>query len=111
MISLFNADLQAHTFFLFADSVLMKEPVLPDRLTEHAEFCRYATMLIRLVVGTLSDGVLSGDMSLERVRRAEIVAKTRIQWDHEELLELIYRHLLTKGTGRFAITYFQSNHS
>ncbi|TNN08815.1 DDB1- and CUL4-associated factor 1 [Schistosoma japonicum] len=77
--------------------LLMKEPVLPDRLTEHAEFCRYATMLIRLVVGTLSDGVLSGDMSLERVRRAEIVAKTRIQWDQEELLELIYRHLQSKG--------------
>ncbi|CAH8518191.1 hypothetical protein MS3_00006654 [Schistosoma haematobium] len=77
--------------------LLMKEPVLPDRLTEHAEFCRYATMLIRLVVGNLSDGVLSGDMSLERVRRAEIVAKTRIQWDQEELLELIYRHLQSKG--------------
>ncbi|CAH8611913.1 unnamed protein product [Dicrocoelium dendriticum] len=77
--------------------LLMKEPVLPDRLTEHAEFCRYATMLIRLVVGTLSDSVLSGDVSLERVRRAEIVAKTRIQWDQEELLELIYRHLQSKG--------------
>ncbi|KAF7253096.1 hypothetical protein EG68_07325 [Paragonimus skrjabini miyazakii] len=77
--------------------LLMKEPVLADRLTEHAEFCRYATMLIRLVVGTLSDSVLSGDMSLERVRRAEIVAKTRIQWDQEELLELIHRHLLSKG--------------
>lgn len=75
----------------------MKEPVLPDRLTEHAEFCRYATMLIRLVVGNLLDSVLHGDMSLERVRRAEIVAKTRIQWDQEELLELIYRHLQSKG--------------
>ncbi|THD20911.1 HIV-1 Vpr-binding protein [Fasciola hepatica] len=84
--------------------LLMKEPILPDRLTEHAEFCRYATMLIRLVVGTLSDGVLSGDMSLERVRRAEIVAKTRIQWDHEELLELIYRHLLAKGLHESAET-------
>ncbi|KAG5451598.1 DDB1- and CUL4-associated factor 1 [Clonorchis sinensis] len=82
--------------------LLMKEPVLPDRLTQHAEFCRYATMLIRLVVGTLSDGLLSGDMSLERVRRAEIVAKTRIQWDQEELLELIYRHLQSKGLHRTA---------
>ncbi|CAH8841961.1 unnamed protein product [Trichobilharzia szidati] len=87
--------------------LLMKEPVLPDRLTEHAEFCRYATMLIRLVVGTLSDGVLSGDMSLERVRRAEIVAKTRIQWDQEELLELIYRHLQSKGLYESASTLQQ----
>ncbi|VDP90175.1 unnamed protein product [Echinostoma caproni] len=88
----------------------MKEPVLPDRLTEHAEFCRYATMLIRLVVGTLSDGVLSGDMSLERVRRAEIVAKTRIQWDPEELLELIYRHLVSKGLHQSAETLQREAH-
>ncbi|VDN14890.1 unnamed protein product [Dibothriocephalus latus] len=73
------------------------EPILPDRLVEHAEFCRYATLLIRLVLGSLSDGITATDMSLDRVRRAVIVAKTRIQWDQEELLELIWRHLQAKG--------------
>ncbi|KAL7063396.1 hypothetical protein AAHC03_01269 [Spirometra sp. Aus1] len=77
--------------------LLMKEPILPDRLVEHAEFCRYATILIRLVLGSLSDGITATDMSLDRVRRAVIVAKTRIQWDQEELLELIWRHLQAKG--------------
>ncbi|VEL18594.1 unnamed protein product, partial [Protopolystoma xenopodis] len=77
--------------------LLMKEPVLPDRLAEHAEFCRYATLLIRLVVGSLQDGLAAGELSLERARRAEIVAKTRITWDQDELYELIYRHLLSKG--------------
>ncbi|CAL8080772.1 unnamed protein product [Calicophoron daubneyi] len=90
--------------------LLMKEPVLPDRLTEHAEFCRYATMLIRLVVGTLSDGVLSGDISLERLRRAEIVAKTRIQWDQDELLELIFRHLHSKGLHETAASLQREAH-
>lgn len=77
--------------------VLMKEPILPDRLVEHAEFCRYATILIRLVLGNLSDGITAIEMSLDRVRRAVIVAKTRIQWDQDELLELIWRHLQAKG--------------
>lgn len=76
----------------------MKEPVLPDRMVEHAEFCRYATLLMRLVLGSLSDSSLTdGDMSMDRVRRAVIVARTRIQWDQEELLELIWRHLQSKG--------------
>lgn len=77
----------------------MKEPILPDRMVEHAEFCRHAILLMRLVLGCLSDGSLTGgDMSMDRVRRAVIVAKTRIQWDQEELLELIWRHL--QGIGR-----------
>nr|CDS14991.1 protein vprbp [Echinococcus granulosus] len=83
--------------------LLMKEPILPDRMVEHAEFCRYATLLMRLVLGSLSDGSLTdGDMSMDRVRRAVIVARTRIQWDHEELLELIWRHLQAKGLHKSA---------
>ncbi|KAL5103497.1 Protein mahjong [Taenia crassiceps] len=83
--------------------LLMKEPVLPDRMVEHAEFCRYATLLMRLVLGSLSDSSLTdGDMSMDRVRRAVIVARTRIQWDQEELLELIWRHLQSKGLHKSA---------
>ncbi|KAL3315773.1 hypothetical protein Ciccas_005590 [Cichlidogyrus casuarinus] len=79
--------------------LLIKEPVLPDRMAEHSEFCRFATMMTRIVVGNLSDAIATagGELSLERVRKAAIVAHTKIQWDHEELLELIYRHLQSKG--------------
>uniref|UniRef100_A0A5K3FKM0 LisH domain-containing protein n=2 Tax=Mesocestoides corti TaxID=53468 RepID=A0A5K3FKM0_MESCO len=88
--------------------LLMKEPILQDRMVEHAEFCRYATLLMRLVLGSLSDGSLTdGDMSLDRVRRAVIVAKTRIQWDQEELLELIWRHLQSRGLHKTASTLQQ----
>ncbi len=86
----------------------MKEPILPDRLVEHAEFCRHATLLMRLVLGNVSDGSLTGgDMSMDRVRRAVIVAKTRIQWDQEELLELIWRHLQSKGLHKTAASLQQ----
>ena len=79
---------------------------------EHAEFCRYAVLLMRLVLGgSLSDGSLTdGDMSMDRVRRAAIVARTRIQWDDEELLEIICHHLRSKGLHKSAAALEQEAH-
>ncbi|KAM3179601.1 hypothetical protein ACTXT7_000336 [Hymenolepis weldensis] len=94
--------------------LLMKEPVLPDRMLEHAEFCRYASLLMRLVLGNSisENGGLTDDdlMSMDRVRRAIIVAGTRIQWDQEELLEIIWRHLQSKGLHRTAAVLQQEAH-
>ncbi|KAM7541355.1 hypothetical protein Aperf_G00000020218 [Anoplocephala perfoliata] len=94
--------------------LLMKEPVLPDRMVEHAEFCRYASLLMHLVLGSSiseSGGLTDDDlMSMDRVRRAIIVAGTRIQWDQEELLEIIWRHLQSKGLHKTASVLQQEAH-
>ncbi|VDO12136.1 unnamed protein product [Rodentolepis nana] len=94
--------------------MLMKEPVLPDRMVEHAEFCRYSSLLMRLVLGNSisENGGLTDDdlISMDRVRRAVIVANTRIQWDQEELLEIIWRHLQSKGLHKTAAVLQQEAH-
>uniref|UniRef100_A0A1I8GR74 LisH domain-containing protein n=1 Tax=Macrostomum lignano TaxID=282301 RepID=A0A1I8GR74_9PLAT len=150
--------------------LLMKEPVLPDKLRDHAKFVRSASKLIERVSGGqahkqingigvnssdtgagsvnhgangsaglsgptanhsvlgsgglanvgigggvvsgvvegvgsgATNGVVSGGsgVSMEWLRRAEIVANTRITWDGKELLHLMYNHLLSKGLSESA---------
>uniref|UniRef100_A0A1I8JPP5 DUF295 domain-containing protein n=1 Tax=Macrostomum lignano TaxID=282301 RepID=A0A1I8JPP5_9PLAT len=48
----------------------------------------------KALVGGATNGVVSGGsgVSMEWLRRAEIVANTRITWDGKELLHLMYNH-------------------
>ncbi|XP_062610768.1 DDB1- and CUL4-associated factor 1-like [Saccostrea cucullata] len=75
--------------------LLMKEPVLHDKQQEHIKFCKYANELLERVVGKKSSAHL--DASLEEIRRADIVAQTRINFQEKELLQLIYSHLQSEG--------------
>ncbi|KAJ8302050.1 hypothetical protein KUTeg_021037 [Tegillarca granosa] len=75
--------------------ILMKEPVLQDKRQEHVKFCRYANELIERVSGKHSNA--NWDASLEEIRRADIVAQTKIMFQERELLKLIQSHLLSKG--------------
>ncbi|XP_041347553.1 DDB1- and CUL4-associated factor 1-like [Gigantopelta aegis] len=74
---------------------LMKEPVLQDKRQEHIRFCKYASDLLERVSGKQPSSV--GDASLEEIRRADIVAQTKIIFQERELLQLMYDHLLVKG--------------
>ncbi|ESN96091.1 hypothetical protein HELRODRAFT_67592 [Helobdella robusta] len=74
---------------------LMWEPVLQDKRSEHAKFCKFAIQLIQEVSGKLSDQ--SVDPSLERMRKADIVAQTKIVFNGCELLKLIHAHLIKEG--------------
>ncbi|XP_046327233.1 DDB1- and CUL4-associated factor 1-like isoform X2 [Haliotis rufescens] len=73
---------------------LMKEPVLQDKRQEHIKFCRYASDLLERVSGKRSNTL---DASLEDIRKADIVAQTKIIFHERELLQLIHDHLLAKG--------------
>ncbi|XP_053723748.1 DDB1- and CUL4-associated factor 1-like [Synchiropus splendidus] len=74
---------------------LMKEPVLQDKRSEHVRFCRYAGELIQLISGKR---LLTGaDVSLARLQRADVVARSRITFPQKELLLLIRNHLLANG--------------
>lgn len=74
---------------------LMKEPVLQDKRSEHVRFCRFATELTERVSG--KPLLMGTDVSLSRLQRASVVAKSRITFPEKELLVLIRNHLISKG--------------
>ena len=60
------AELVMHIIFLSCVVVLMREPVLHDKLVEHNRFCLHATRLMERT-GTKPAPLL--DASLDRIRR------------------------------------------
>ncbi|XP_022098805.1 DDB1- and CUL4-associated factor 1-like isoform X2 [Acanthaster planci] len=75
--------------------VLMKEPVLQDKQSEHLKFCRFASELIERVTGKPMS--LSSDATLSKLHKANIVAQTKITYSQKELLQLIHSHLVSQG--------------
>lgn len=86
----------------------MKEPVLQDKRSEHAQFCRYAAELMERVSGRPPLG--GGEVSLARLQRASVVAQTRISFSQRELLMLIRSHLLAKGLHHTAQALLKEAH-
>nr|KAG5696452.1 hypothetical protein BaRGS_020989 [Batillaria attramentaria] len=78
---------------------LMKEPILQDRRQEHVKFCKYASQLLERVSGKQSNTL---DASLEDIRKADIVAQTKIMYHGKELMQLIHDHLVSKGLSETA---------
>lgn len=81
---------------------LMWEPVLQDKRLEHAKFSKYAMQLIEQVSGKPPHTTV--DPSLNRMRRADIVAQTRIVYRSKELLQLIHEHLVKEGLSQTALS-------
>ncbi|XP_074608975.1 DDB1- and CUL4-associated factor 1-like isoform X5 [Acropora palmata] len=76
--------------------ILMLEPAIEGKATDHALFCKYAGELLERVTGkTLAKSTVVP--SLSRITKADVVAQTRIYYPDEELLQLIHTHLLSKG--------------
>ncbi|XP_071806526.1 DDB1- and CUL4-associated factor 1-like [Asterias amurensis] len=80
--------------------VLMREPVLQDKQSEHLKFCKYASELIEKVTGKPMS--LSGDATLSKLHKASIVAQTKISYSQKELLQLIHSHLVSQGLNETA---------
>ena len=80
-------------FYFF--SVLMREPVLQEKRQEHVKFCKFGVALIEKVSGKQQNSNI--DVSIERIRKADIVAQTKIIYEEKELLHLIQDHLMAKG--------------
>ena len=77
---------------------------MPDKQAEHNRFCRYAVHLMQRVCGQPLSNLPADFVSMEKLRRAEIVASTKIHWDEKELLALVHKHLLQMGLARTAET-------
>ncbi|XP_015776035.1 PREDICTED: protein VPRBP-like isoform X3 [Acropora digitifera] len=75
--------------------ILMLEPVIEGKATDHALFCKYAGELFERVTGkTLATSTVVPPLS--RIHRANVVAQTRISYPAKELLQLIHTHLLSE---------------
>ncbi|KAK2725316.1 DDB1- and CUL4-associated factor 1-like isoform X2 [Artemia franciscana] len=79
--------------------VLIREPILQDKRQEHVKFQKFAIELLERVLGKSKPALNEFDYSLDRIRRADIVAQTRISFNEKQLLMLIQQHLLSRGFG------------
>ena len=78
---------------------MREPPVQSDKILDHQKFAHCGSALIDRVFSTRKyyNPLPSGARSIEELRRAEIVAQTRISWDPKELLALISEHLDSLG--------------
>lgn len=81
---------------------LMKEPVLADCRNTHLQFCKYASTLLEKLAGRQANIV--GSATLEEIRKAGVVAQTKIVYHEKELLQLIQGHLTSLGLLESAAT-------
>ena len=75
----------------------MREPVLQDKRQEHVKFLQHGLELLQRVSGRDKSLGNEFDVSLAKIKKADVVAKTRIQFDKKQLLQLIHQHLLSEN--------------
>ncbi|KAG7188404.1 hypothetical protein KM043_008052 [Ampulex compressa] len=76
---------------------LMKDPILQEKRQEHVMFQKYALELMERVSGKAKPTGAEYEISLASLHRANVVAQTRIQYNEQQLNQLIYQHLMMKG--------------
>lgn len=82
---------------------LMRDPILQEKRTEHVQFQKYAMELMERVSGR-SHANNQLDASLANIHRANVVAHTKIQFNEQQLHELIHEHLVARGLTETART-------
>ncbi|XP_055838822.1 protein mahjong isoform X1 [Episyrphus balteatus] len=76
---------------------LMRDPILQEKRTEHVIFQKYALELLERVSGKEKPINNQLDPSLANIHKANVVAQTKIQYNEQQLFQLIYDHLESKG--------------
>lgn len=84
---------------------LMKDPILQEKRQEHVMFQKYALELMERVSGKAKPTGAEYEISLVSLHRANVVAQTRIQYNEQQLNQLIHQHLISKGLTETAITF------
>ncbi|RLU23994.1 hypothetical protein DMN91_004202, partial [Ooceraea biroi] len=83
---------------------LMKDPILQEKRQEHVTFQKYALELMERVSGKAKPTGAEYEISLVSLHRANVVAQTRIQYNEQQLNQLIYQHLISRGLNETANT-------
>ncbi|XP_058174383.1 protein mahjong [Anopheles ziemanni] len=76
---------------------LMRDPILQEKRVEHVQFQKYALELMERVSGKADSFNNQLDTSLADIHKANVVAQTRIQFNDQQLYQLIYQHLASRG--------------
>lgn len=91
---------------IFANGLLqnlMRDPILQEKRAEHVQFQKYALELLERVSGKTKASTQL-DASLANIHKANVVAQTKIQFNEQQLLELMYEHLVARGLNDTATT-------
>ncbi|KAL3283033.1 hypothetical protein HHI36_006192 [Cryptolaemus montrouzieri] len=81
---------------------LMRDPILQEKRQEHVSFQKYALELLERLSGKTKHTGADLEISLAKIHRANVVAQTKIQFNEDQLLQLIHQHLIGKGLERTA---------
>lgn len=76
---------------------LMRDPILQEKRAEHVQFQKYALELMERVSGRSKPAMNEADVSLINIHKANVVAQTKIQFNEQQLNQLIYKHLMARG--------------
>lgn len=77
---------------------LMRDPILQEKRAEHVLFQKYALELLERISGKIKPMVSNQlDTSLANIHKANVVAQTKIQYNEQQLYQLIFDHLESKG--------------
>ncbi|XP_017473218.1 PREDICTED: protein mahjong isoform X1 [Rhagoletis zephyria] len=85
---------------LFANGqiqTLMRDPILQEKRAEHVLFQKYALELVERVSGKTKPISSKMDPSLANIHKANVIAQTKIQYNEQQLYQLIHDHLESKG--------------
>ncbi|XP_054275283.1 protein mahjong-like isoform X2 [Macrosteles quadrilineatus] len=83
---------------------LMRDPILQDKRQEHVMFQKYALELMERVSGKSKPNGNELEVSLQNIHRANVIAQTHIQFNEQQLFQLIHQHLLSHGMAESAAT-------
>ncbi|KAL7738429.1 hypothetical protein ACLKA6_006742 [Drosophila palustris] len=81
---------------------LMRDPILQEKRAEHVLFQKYALELLERISGKTKPLNNPLDPSLTNMHKANVIAQTRIQYNEQQLYQLIFEHLESKGLGQTA---------
>lgn len=81
---------------------LMRDPILQEKRAEHVIFQKYALELLEQVSGKTKTLSHQLDPTLANIHKANIIAQTKIQYNEQQLYQLIYDHLESKGLSQTA---------
>ncbi|XP_067627313.1 protein mahjong isoform X2 [Eurosta solidaginis] len=76
---------------------LMRDPILQEKRAEHVLFQKYALELVERVSGKTKPISNKMDPSLANIHKANVIAQTKIQYNEQQLYQLIHDHLESKG--------------
>lgn len=81
---------------------LMRDPILQEKRSEHVIFQKYALELLERISGKTKPLNNPLDPSLTNMHKANVIAQTRIQYNEQQLYQLIFEHLESKGLSQTA---------